>query len=710
MDDLGVTIQLSTELVDQLRQWNEKPKHAAHHGLSTAGLVPLVPMFLSNRNRNSKNTATDSENTDAAIGSTSNDGGTTVMNQQEAVAEEPTGYLDHYDHVESSPITKISEWDDVMTLPVPRRQADPDIANDSDESSGIEDDSDDNMSMSPPSHLPALIVDLQAICGYTPTNWEEHKELERQVILALSTSNDDSNEDDDCRQFEEQAMELLQHNMAIQGNTGTSSGTQGTSLRYSIIPYPDYLVIPETNTVISTAREWKRLLQTHEVHVVETIFSYLIQCSQSLLWKINMGRELRKLAKEEQKCFMERNICKELQLWKTTKRKVQLDTLYQVRETLDHRLEMARQRGQELEELLSREVMMELNRRHGGLEALDLTNTEFAFPNEPNHNSMAERLSVNSDNDDDDDDVKIYRTIEESESESERVDSNDDLYDDNETTEAPAVVKVLPFVNSEARAKARRQATIKRQRRKLQKQQVASKLAFQEERLRQALMEGERVREQCKSQEYRMAQTIVQSLENRLQQVDDLIETLQEEEWADEEEFGANNNSSNVNNDDESKTVSNWFSLLDQILAMILGTIPIPQGKSQEEHFQFIKIEHTRIVQQWKSHFGRLPPMLSSKLTNIDGVNDTYSEHDLVDDVTNLTLDALNVTIVSDEAKPDSFELRTMLGITDNNEEWDSMDVWDVALPKLARPVIATDVKAPSTKAKSGLRPGGSVQ
>jgi len=312
--------------------------------------------------------------------------------------------------------------------------------------------------------------------------------------------------------------------------------------------------------------------------------------------------------------------------------------------------------------------------------------------------------------DDDDDDVKIYRTIEESESESERVDSNDDLYDDNETTEAPAVVKVLPFVNSEARAKARRQATIKRQRRKLQKQQVASKLAFQEERLRQALMEGERVREQCKSQEYRMAQTIVQSLENRLQQVDDLIETLQEEEWADEEEFGANNNSSNVNNDDESKTVSNWFSLLDQILAMILGTIPIPQGKSQEEHFQFIKIEHTRIVQQWKSHFGRLPPMLSSKLTNIDGVNDTYSEHDLVDDVTNLTLDALNVTIVSDEAKPDSFELRTMLGITDNNEEWDSMDVWDVALPKLARPVIATDVKAPSTKAKSGLRPGGSVQ
>jgi hypothetical protein len=45
MDDLGVTIQLSTELVDQLRQWNEKPKHAAHHGLSTAGLVPLVPMF-----------------------------------------------------------------------------------------------------------------------------------------------------------------------------------------------------------------------------------------------------------------------------------------------------------------------------------------------------------------------------------------------------------------------------------------------------------------------------------------------------------------------------------------------------------------------------------------------------------------------------------------------------------------------------------------
>jgi hypothetical protein len=73
-----------------------------------------------------------------------------------------------------------------------------------------------------------------------------------------------------------------------------------------------------------------------------------------------------------------------------------------------------------------------------------------------------------------------------------------------------------------------------------------------------------------------MAQAAVQSLEVRMNQVDDLLESLQDEEWADEEDgFKPKDNN-------EDSSAANELSLLDQILAMILGTLSPEQSDCQD--------------------------------------------------------------------------------------------------------------------------------
>jgi hypothetical protein len=51
------------------------------------------------------------------------------------------------------------------------------------------------------------------------------------------------------------------------------------------------------------------------------------------------------------------------------------------------------------------------------------------------------------------------------------------------------------------------------------------------------------------------------------------------------------------------------MSLLDQVLAMILGALPkeCSGSKTDEEHFGYVKEEHATLVKHWVETFGRLP-------------------------------------------------------------------------------------------------------
>ena len=132
------------------------------------------------------------------------------------------------------------------------------------------------------------------------------------------------------------------------------------------------------------------------------------------------------------------------------------------------------------------------------------------------------------------------------------------------------------------------------------------------------------------SSDEKLAQSTVMHLEQKLKQVDDLLESMQEEEWKDEEEgllldrdeddFDGNDNGNEVgdendngNDNDVDNDVDNHdsdvqASILHPILAMILGALP-DHGKSPEEHFSYLKKVHTEIVVGWKKEFGRLPPL-----------------------------------------------------------------------------------------------------
>ena len=176
-----------------------------------------------------------------------------------------------------------------------------------------------------------------------------------------------------------------------------------------------------------------------------------------------------------------------------------------------------------------------------------------------------------------------------------------------------------------------------------------------------------------------------------MNQVDDLLESLQDEEWADEEEGFK---PKDVNTDSSSH---NELSLLDQILAMILGTLsPESSGfqdapnEPDELHFQFLRTEHTEIIVSWKNHFGRLP-MMKTKGSIPDEWEDSKGQ-------------------VDSSQVQSSSTLRAELGIEDNDEEWDHDDH---DLEHDSNNASNENVCKPATNpgARSGgLRPGGSTK
>lgn len=116
-----------------------------------------------------------------------------------------------------------------------------------------------------------------------------------------------------------------------------------------------------------------------------------------------------------------------------------------------------------------------------------------------------------------------------------------------------------------------------------------------DQKLATAEREEQQIRDRVTSPSWKLSASLVQSLEARVEQVDSMLESLQEEEWEAEEE-----------GEDQPKESTaepeRGLSLLDQVLAMILGSL----GRSPD--FAWLQSEHQEIVEEWTSHFGRLPP------------------------------------------------------------------------------------------------------
>ena len=174
-----------------------------------------------------------------------------------------------------------------------------------------------------------------------------------------------------------------------------------------------------------------------------------------------------------------------------------------------------------------------------------------------------------------------------------------------------------------------------------------------------------------------MAQATVKFYETRMKQVDDLLESLQEEEWADEEDGITQTTAksgTNVTTDVYEKyEEAGEFSLLDNVLAMILGSLPQGTDTTDEDHFKFVRKEHQTIVEEWKTHFGRLPA--ASLQRSDEGFPlATESSDDVVLDMTfqcdmvGMKVSPLDTHVASNRNPPaTAAKLRQSLGIVTDN-------------------------------------------
>jgi len=596
--------------------------------------------------------------------------------------------------------------------------------------------------------LPSVFLDAVQLIGYAPESAEEMESVRSQLVSAMWSRYLDRNDVDETDHsdqvvpppdFDLQVIELLESQVA------TFRETHSTATTTLTITYPPTLQSPETLELVSTKSLWAELHSTPSDFPVftERLWELLRECSRSLFWKRDMAVALKKLIRDEL-------IRMEYQDWTTHQRQAKLEQLYSIRETLVHQMEMEEGKLNELEnrrEEKVKESMQDYRRRSGcgdnGM--VGFGTTELSFPEELQllgfrdegavsegdswswhtddsyHSSSSDmgdveeelstpgQLSDQGDNGYDGEEDDHQNVTEPSEiipSTSHGLmsastppppdlppsdscqGSNDEAESDNNAVvpEDGSVKHKEPVVlDAFVKRKERRE---KAKRRNREKQKAAKKEAKGQE-----LKEVEdKFREQFTDKDFVLSKTMFNALTNKVKKVDDLLESLQEEEWEAEEE-AAEAGAEDVEAEDKHSSDES-FSLLDQILAMILGASQKASGLSTEDHYRFIKAEHSAMICSWEDYFGRLPPAASSNQFSRDGGQE---DRQLVG-----------------KPKLTWLEQRQALGIEENEGVWDASDeeeeMENEQYPGIA-PVDHTKESAPPQKfhkAKIGLRPGGS--
>ena len=649
-------------------------------------------------------------------------------------------------------------------------------------------------------------------------------------LLSTNNLDEEKNEDDELLLvYEAKTEELFESGMAFHSNTSEQTGNETFSngnIQLAIIPYPEYLPIhlpgkqsdhTETTddnnnkddhdsfTLQRTERIWKQVTYPYQIpkryskdialtrenpnkndinefksgdaaSIVSRLLGHLANCSRPLTWKYQMNKEIRRMANEEFQYIIDKTHQQELKIWKTQTRPKQLDRLYQVRETFDEQLQLATEKYESIMQEKEERVRIELQKqkangtiKHGGISALDWeegVDPSFFHDNDQNLNK-----SNNDDDDDDENHIKVPGSDSSIDSGYEYSYSddggNDSSDSDNVHKNNDEIVMPSP-TNSRRKANRKRRGKRNTQNKKKLEENEKKRVEEFKQIYDEALAEEERVREMCSTHEERIAHSILINLQKRMESVDQLLEKLQEEEWADEEEQETMESSMNSQSNDETDTSKRTISLLDQILAMALGALPpVNQQQTEEEYYIYISKEHEEIVDQWKECFGRLPP--SSKPVSDDNnmnkpppiKNDvamqsnpsatiidraehehTYDHNEMMKLTAKKMNTLLHVNDYSDnnevskgiEEQP-VIPSRPIIGLPDNdNDDWDDVVDWDDLLSN-SKPAVSEpsngielshlerleerqkqlllsnskkDTKTP--KKSSGLRPGGKIR
>ncbi len=654
-----------------------------------------------------------------------------------------------------------------------------------------DDADDDDISQSPPTSLPLLSIDLVELTGCQPSNAEEKSMLVDQVRAILvgehnedgsaeleeegppqESEANDNEQEPPWMQFNDRSTELF--SMGAASHDDTTRRLSPDDLHHCQLEYPEFLPVPgagekdsATTVVMPTSRIWKTLTSSHRVAPVDRILAHLSRTSRDLVWRYQMNTELRHLARTELAERDRRHRTAALEEWTAGgRRKLELERLYQVRETFEYRLNAARKSLHEVVGRREDRVRSELGRRReagisgGGVDGLDWAEgaATFVFGDEDMERQNLREVTPSSDlapmtapyqdghSDDEPADDPYGSSSEESGYELEDEDSLADGGSDDEdghagADESKSPSEKLSQSRSEARAERRRIRAAKSSKR------MRKKLALQEEEAKRRSMveaakaEEKDIRRMCTLPEEELAKAVVDQLEERMAKIDALLEKMQDEEWAEEE---GDDMTTAIQKEQDGLQIDVLYDdldeerhhrpLLDQILAMIFGAARPSDGRTKEKHFEFIRDEHQSIVSDWWKYFGRLPPSLAEKQEAAAKFTtkkeDTYAPAE--SEETLLVAGALTALRFDDDSgaakskkislaeippKQTPEAMRSMLGITDNDGgDWDDVDVDDWGAFGFADNSVTTSTGAsgqdkqirPNNKEpKTGLRPGG---
>jgi hypothetical protein len=597
--------------------------------------------------------------------------------------------------------------------------------------------------------VPKISIDLERLVGYQPEP-EEIESIKFQLLSAMWTryrleereeteSSSSETPQEPPPDFDFQVVDLLENGVASFSQPTDHSSTLEEN-KNLIISYPT-TIIASDGQAKSTPKMWKDAstypsssVGKEHTAFLPRLWKYLTYCSHNLDWKYQMSLELGNLVEEEQGRL-------DYYQWTSTQRKAKLDQLYSIRETIVHQVDLSKEKYDSF--VNEREILVKQEFQQHQRQAA-VGSSELTFPDKFALLGLDDRFAPDQDDWGSDDDSYMhsdgssdsnlsddgYATDASLSNGEQDADSfpvgimdqdaledgnesgNDDnvpatsvknenavhdeltadagqepnttLTTDEKTSDQPSTSQslILPF-------QKRKERQIRAKRRKRIERKEAKRRA-EKERLQKLKQE---IREKHTSKDMIIAQTMYEALSKKVENVDELLESLQDEEWQAEEE--QENEGKSANPADKANEES--FSLLDQILAMILGATPIQRNMSPKEHYQFVQEEHRSIVSDWKSYFGRLPSSVGSGAGGAPDIGDTKEKQEM----------------------PSPSQLRLQLGITDNiDEDWDAEDDWEDSVDNRAtnrksqeaKPVNKPSIPEPTKPKVVGLRPGGRIE
>ncbi len=470
----------------------------------------------------------------------------------------------------------------------------------------------------------------------------------------------------------------------------TTAEAQATVRALQALEGEEYVIIayPTIISGMSTSELWDSIAMRTEYDAVNRLLSKVERCNMDLIWKSSMCDEIRRIAVVEGAYKEEKEAILKLYEWRTVRRPEKLERLYEVREMFEKRRDVARGKLRGLkEERRGRDVDGDVDGELGGV---------MGFM------GIDENTRWDSDSDGDDED-------------------EDDGGIEGEEAKGGT-------------AKHRKATGMMKYR--MQGLNMKAKLE-EGERLREEARRREAEKEEAsKTQDERLCEALLGDLERRLAKVDELLENLQEEEWEEEEEdYGDLERIVNSTIEGEGSSGSEeqvgGMGLLDKILAMVLGSLPIEPGRSKEDWFKEVRRLHVELKHEWKSEFHRFPSIQtngSSQGNQVESVtNDATTTSNLSTDGFDVVdgdhaTDSNIVSVTDDETGnvDPLIEQIKAEGVANAEDDWETLaaledisdgdleEIEDAADTKVEPLIISTPSIVPAGP-KTGFRPGGRI-